>query len=123
MTQFKNLFLFMAVFSVFLLIDCASGDDDDEEETDDQDVDDDDNLPDDTCETPEVRQNIEWLFESCYSFPDAQDDPILVDDVCELSPSAIECYNDCAEKAEECGGDEDPLLGCMIDCGLDDLSA
>ncbi len=115
--------LFAALFALVSMIACAGDDDDDDELDETDDGDDDDNPPDDTCDFPAVRQNIEWLFESCYSILDAQDDPVTADDVCDLSANAIGCYNGCADDAEECGGDEDPLLECMIDCGLEDLSA
>jgi hypothetical protein len=87
-------------------------DNDDDNDGDDDDVDDD--VDDDSffgnCDTMYEYDAIEWLFEDCYDMGDAES-------ICtETSPQQIDCFVDCYDSFDECGGDVDPMFDCLEDC-------
>ncbi len=68
------------------------------------------------CETDYIYNAIAWMFEDCYIF---QNDEGIIDanDICTfLPPELIDCFLDCYDAADECGGDPDPLFNCLLYC-------
>ncbi len=147
---FKLLLIILVIFMTHAVLTCSDDDDDsnddddeytsydddtdddwdsdDDDDDDDWDDDLDDDLDDDSylgnCESPNVYDAISFLFDDCYYLENNQGYVMDADDVClTVGSDQIDCFVDCYDAYDQCGGDTDPLYDCVVDCldgGIDD---
>ncbi len=78
--------------------------------------DDDDFTPVGECSTEGVYDAMEFLTE-CYDFLNGDDEVMDADMACEYSDAAtVDCFVDCYDSFDECGGAVDPLFDCIEAC-------
>jgi Protein of unknown function (DUF1566) len=123
------LMFLVSIFALSFVLAIACGDDDDDEsgcdddddDTDDDDDDTDDDVDDDytpvgQCDTQEVYAAMELLTD-CYIFEDADGNQMDAEMACEFTAAdTIDCFMDCYDSFDECGGDVDPMFDCLMDC-------